>query len=125
MAFRTKSEYSKVSDVVPDLNEWLCNEEVMVSVAYRINGKDVEDPCEYFYKELLKLLKPKLKEACSESKSVIKMKHIVDTYKYYERYKEDYIWRYFKEDYGLPKSWSIAAFKKEAKRATIKLIGKV
>ena len=125
LAFRTKSEYRKVSDVVPDLNEWLCNEEVMVTVAYRINGKDVEDPCEYFYKELLKLLKPKLKEACSESKSVIKMKHIVDTYKYYDRYKENYIWRYFKEDYGLPKSWSIAAFKKEAKRATIKLIGKV
>ena len=125
LAFRTKSEYSKLSDLVDDLNEWLRNEEVMVSTAYRINGKDVEDPGEYFYKELLKLLKPQLKEACSESKSVIKMKHIVDTYKYYERYKENYIWRYFKEDHDLPKSWSIAAFKKEAKRATIKLIGKV
>ena len=117
--------FSIIEDLECKLEEWLNDEEVMVTVAYRINGKDVEDPCEYFYKELLKLLKPKLKEACSESKSVIKMKHIVDTYKYYERYKEDYIWSYFKERYDLPKSWSIAAFKKEAKRATIKLIGKV
>ena len=51
--------------------------------------------------------------------------HAFNLYKPFERYKEDYTWSEFKHDYDLPKSWTIAAFKKEAKRATIKLIGKV
>ena len=117
--------FSKIEDLECKLEEWLNDEEVMVTVAYRINGKDVEDSGEYFYKEVLKLLKPQLKEACSESKNVNKMQDIIDTYKFYERIKENCTWRYFKEDYDLPKSWTIAKFKKEAKRATIKLIGKV
>lgn len=117
--------FSKIEDLECKLEEWLNDEEVMVNVCYRINGKDVKDPCEYFYKELLKLLKDRLKEACSESKNVNKMKYIVDTYKFYECIKGQCTWRYFKEEYDLPMSWTIAAFKKEAKRATIKLIGKV
>ena len=117
--------FSKIEDLECKLEEWLNDEEVMVTVCYRNNGKDVEDPGEYFYKELLKLLKPQLKEACSESKNVNKMKDIVDSYKCYERIKGQCTWRYFKEEFDLPKSWTIAAFKKEAKRATIKLIGKV
>lgn len=51
--------------------------------------------------------------------------HAFNLYKPFERYKEDYTWSEFKRDYDLPSSWTIAAFKKEAKRATIKLIGKV
>lgn len=51
--------------------------------------------------------------------------HAFNLYKPFERYKEDYTWSEFKHDYDLPSSWTIAAFKKEAKRATIKLIGKV
>ena len=117
--------FSKIEDLQCKLEEWLNNEEVMVTVAYRINGKDVKDPCEYFYKEVLKLLKPQLKKACSESKSVIKMQDIIDTYKCYERVKEECTWCYFKEYYDMPKSWTIAKFKKEAERATIKLNGKV
>ena len=117
--------FSKIEDLQCKLEEWLNDEEVMVNVAYRINSKDVKDPCEYFYKELLKLLKPKLKEACSESKSVIKLQDIVDSYKCYERIKEHYTWKVFKVDYDLPMSWTIAKFKKEAELATIKLNGKV
>lgn len=117
--------FSKIEDLECKLEEWLSNEEVIVTVAYRINGKDVKDPCEYFYKELLKLLKPRLKEACSESKNVNRMQDIVDSYKCYERMKEEYTWKLFKVDYDLPISWTIAKFKKEAKRATIKLTGKV
>ena len=117
--------YSKFTDLNSKLEEWLSDEDVIVTVAYRINGKDVKDPCEYFYKELLKLLKDRLKEACSESKNIIKLQNIVDSYKCYERIKEDCTWCYFKEEFDLPKSWTIAKFKKEAKRATIKLIGKV
>ena len=117
--------YSKIKDLNCKLEEWLNNEELLVNVAYRINGKDVKDPCEYFYKELLKLLKPRLKKACSESKNVNKMQDIVDSYKCYERIKEDCTWCYFKEEFDLPKSWTIAKFKKEAELATIKLIGKV
>ena len=117
--------FSKIEDLNCKLEEWLNNEEVMVNVAYRINGKDVEDPCEYFYKEVLKLLKPQLKKACSESKNVNKMQDIIDTYKCYERVKEECPWCYFKEYYGMPKSWTIAKFKKEAELATIKLNGKV
>ena len=117
--------FSKIEDLNYRLDEYLNNEEVMVTVAYRINGKDVKDPCEYFYKELLKLLKDRLKKACSESKINNKLQDIVDTYKCYERVKEECTWCYFKEYYGMPKSWTIAKFKKEAKRATIKLIGKV
>ena len=121
----TAMAFSKIKDLECKLEEWLNDEEVMVSVAYRINGKDVKDPCEYFYKEVLKLLKPQLKKACSESKSVIKMQDIIDTYKCYERIKEHYTWKVFKVDYDLPMSWTIAKFKKEAERATIKLNGKV
>ena len=117
--------FSIIEDLECKLEEWLNDEEVMVSVAYRINGKDVKDPCEYFYKEVLKLLKPQLKKACSESKTVNKMQHIIDTYKCYERVKEECTWCYFKEYYDMPKSWTIAKFKKEAERATIKLNGKV
>ena len=117
--------FSKIGDLRSKLNEWLNDEEIMVDVCYRINGKDVEDPGEYFYKELLKLLKPQLKEACSESKNVNKMQDIVDSYKCYERIKEDCTWCYFKEEFDLPKSWTIAKFKKEAKRAAHKLIRKV
>ena len=117
--------FSKYSDLNNDLNEWFSNEEVMVTVAYRINGKDVKDPCEYFYKELLKLLKPQLKKACSESKINNKMQDIIDTYKCYERIKEGCTWCYFKEEFDLPKSWTIAKFKKEAELASIKLTGKV
>ena len=117
--------FSKYSDLDNDLNEWLNNEEVMVNVCYRINGKDVKDPCEYFYKEVLKLLKPRLKKACSESKINNKLQDIVDSYKCYERIKEEYTWKVFKVDYDLPMSWTIAKFKKEAELATIKLIGKV
>ena len=117
--------FSKYSDLNDDLNEWLNDAEVMVNVCYRINGKDVKDPCEYFYKELLKLLKHQLKEACSESKINLKLQNIVDTYKCYERIKEECTWSYFKEEFELPKSWSIAKFKKEAELATIKLNGKV
>ena len=117
--------FSKIEDLNCKLEEWLNDEEVMVNVAYRINGKDVKDPCEYFYKELLKLLKSQLKEACSESKNVNKMQDIVDSYKCYERIKEGCTWCYFKEEFDLPKSWTIAKFKKEAELATIKLIGKV
>lgn len=117
--------YSKFKDLNCKLEEWFSDEDVMVTVAYRINGKDVKDPCEYFYKEVLKLLKPRLKEACSESKNVIKLQDIVDSYKCYERIKEDCTWKEFKEEYDIPMSWTIAKFKKEAKRATIKLIGKV
>lgn len=51
--------------------------------------------------------------------------HAYNSYTPFERYKEDYTWSEFKRDYDLPRSWTIAAFKKEAKRATIKLIGKV
>jgi len=61
-------------------------------------------------------------------KEIERQKNIVDAYNAYkpfERYKVYYTWKEFKEDYDLPKSWTIAAFKKEAKRATIKLIGKV
>lgn len=57
-----------------------------------------------------------------------RQKNIVEafnSYKPFERFKEDYTWSEFKDEFDLPKSWSIAAFKKEAKRATIKLIGKV
>ena len=117
--------FSKIEDLNCKLEEWLNDEEVLVTVAYRINSKDVKDPCEYFYKELLKLLKPQLKEACSESKNVNKMQDIVDSYKCYARIKEDCTWCYFKEEFDLPKSWTIAKFKKEAKRAAHKLIGKV
>ena len=117
--------FSKYSDLNDDLNDWLNDAEVMVTVCYRINGKDVKDPCEYFYKELLKLLKPQLKEACSESKINLKLQDIVDTYKCYERLKEEYTWKEFKVDYDLPMSWTIAKFKKEAELATIKLNGKV
>ena len=117
--------FSTYSDLDNDLNEWLNNEEVMVHVCYRNNGKDVKDPCEYFYKELIKLLKPQLKEACSESKTNIKLQDIVDSYKCYERMKEEYTWKVFKVDYDLPMSWTIAKFKKEAKRAAHKLNGKV
>ena len=63
-----------------------------------------------------------------ELEEIERNKNIVDAYNSYtpfERFKEDYTWSEFKEEYDLPKSWSIAAFKKEAKRATIKLIGKV
>ena len=65
-------------------------------------------------------------EECVEE--VERQKNIVDAYNAYkpfDRFKEDYTWKDFKEHYYLPKSWSIAAFKREAKRATIKLIGKV
>ncbi len=117
--------FSKFQDLECKLEEWLNDEEVMVDVAYRINGKDVKDPCEYFYKELLKLLKPRLKEACSESKIKIKLQHIVNIYKFYERIKEHCTWQLFKVDYDLPMSWTIAKFKKEAELATIKLTGKV
>ena len=117
--------FSKIKDLQCKLEEWLNNKDVMVTVAYRINGKDVEDPCEYFYKEVLKLLKPQLKEACSESKNINKMQDIIDTYKCYERVKEECTWCYFKEYYDMPKSWTIAKFKKEAELATIKLNGKV
>lgn len=117
--------FSKYSDLNCKLAEWLSDEEVMVTVAYRINGKDVKDPCEYFYKELLKMLKDRLKEACSESKTNNKLQDIVDTYKCYERMKEEYTWKVFKVDYDLPMSWTIAKFKKEAELATIKLTGKV
>ena len=117
--------FSKIKDLESKLEEWLNNEEVMVTVAYRINGKDVKDPCEYFYKEVLKLLKPQLKKACSESKINNKLQDIVDSYKCYERIKEHYTWKVFKVDYDLPMSWTIAKFKKEAERATIKLNGKV
>lgn len=112
-------------ELVDNLNEWLQDAEVTVNVYYRKNGKEIEDAYEYFYNELLKSLKPELKEACDETKNITKMKHIVDAYESYERYKEDCTWYDFKEDNDLPKSWTIAAFKKEAKRATIKLIGKV
>ena len=117
--------FSKFSDLNCKLEEWLNDEEVLVNVCYRINGKDVKDPCEYFYKEVLKLLKPRLKEACSESKTNIKLQDIVDSYKCYERMKEEYTWKVFKVDYDLPMSWTIAKFKKEAELATIKLTGKV
>ena len=117
--------FSKFKDLKCKLAEWLSDEDVMVNVAYRINGKDVDDPCEYFYKEVLKLLKPQLKEACSESKNINKMQDIVDTYKCYERVKEECTWCSFKEYYDLPMSWTIAKFKKEAERATFKLTGKV
>ena len=117
--------FSKIKDLNCKLEEWLSDEDVIVTVAYRINGKDVKDPCEYFYKELLKLLKDRLKKACSESKINNKLQDIVDSYKCYERIKEEYTWKEFKVDYDLPMSWTIAKFKKEAKRATIKLIGKV
>ena len=117
--------FSIIEDLECKLEEWLNNEEVMVSVAYRINGKDVEDPGEYFYKELLKLLKPRLMEACSESKTNNKLQDIIDTYKCYERMKEEYTWKEFKVDYDLPMSWSIAKFKNEAELATFKLTGKV
>lgn len=117
--------FSKIKDLNCKLEEWLNDEEVMVNVAYRINGKDVKDPCEYFYKELLKLLKPQLKKACSESKLNNKLQDIVDSYKCYERIKEECTWCYFKEEFDLPKSWTIAKLKKEAELATIKLIGKV
>ena len=117
--------FSKIEDLECKLEEWLNDEEVMVTVAYRINGKDVKDPCEYFYKEVLKLLKPQLKKAFSESKNVMKLQDIIDTYKCYECVKEECTWCYFKEYYGMPKSWTIAKFKKEAELATIKLNGKV
>ena len=117
--------FSKIKDLNCKLEEWLNDEEVMVTVAYRINGKDVKDPCEYFYKEVLKLLKPRLKKACSESKINIKLQDIVDSYKCYERMKEEYTWKEFKVDYDLPMSWTIAKFKKEAELASIKLTGKV
>ena len=117
--------FSKIEDLRSKLNEWLNDEEVMVNVCYRINGKDVKDPCEYFYKELLKLLKLQMKKACSESKIIYKLQDIVDSYKCYERIKEDCTWYYFKEEFDLPKSWTIAKFKKEAELATIKLNGKV
>ena len=117
--------FSKIEDLECKLEEWLNDEDVMVTVAYRINGKDVKDPCEYFYKEVLKLLKPQLKKACSESKINNKLQDIVDTYKCYERVKEECTWCYFKEYYDMPKSWTIAKFKKEAELATIKLNGKV
>ena len=117
--------FSKIKDLESKLEEWLNNKEVMVTVSYRNNGKDVEDPCEYFYKEVLKLLKPQLKKACSESKINNKLQDIVDSYKCYERIKEHYTWKVFKVDYDLPMSWTIAKFKKEAERATIKLNGKV
>ena len=121
----TAMAFSKIEDLDCKLEEWLNDKEVMVTVAYRINGKDVEDPCEYFYKEVLKLLKPQLKKACSESKINNKLQDIVDSYKCYERIKEYYTWKVFKVDYDLPMSWTIAKFKKEAERATIKLNGKV
>ena len=121
----TAMAFSKIEDLNCKLEEWLNDEEVMVNVCYRINGKDVKDPCEYFYKELLKLLKPQLKKACSESKINYKLQNIVDTYKCYKRIKEDCTWCYFKEEFDLPKSWTIAKFKKEAKRAAHKLNGKV
>ena len=117
--------FSKIEDLECKLEEWLNDEEVMVTVAYRINGKNVKDPCEYFYKEVLKLLKPQLKKACSESKTNNKLQDIVDSYKCYERIKEYCTWKVFKVDYDLPMSWTIAKFKKEAERATIKLTGKV
>ena len=117
--------FSKIKDLESKLEEWLNNKEVMVTVSYRNNGKDVEDPCEYFYKEVLKLLKPQLKKACSESKINNKLQDIIDTYKFYERIKENCTWKVFKVDYDLPMSWTIAKFKKEAERATIKLNGKV
>ena len=77
-----------------------------------------------------------IKEACNiicgwieeYVEKVERQKNIVDAYNAYkpfDRFKEDYTWKEFKEDYDLPKSWSIAAFKREAKRAAIKLIGKV
>ena len=81
-----------------------------------------------------------IKEVCSticgwieehveeELDEIERNKNIVDAYSSYtpfERFKEDYTWKEFKEEYDLPSSWTIAAFKKEAKRATIKLIGKV
>lgn len=116
--------FSKIEDLKCKLAEWLSNEDVIVTVAYRINGKDVKDPCEYFYKEVLKLLKPQLKEACSETKNVIKLQDIVDSYKCYERIKEGCTWCYFKEEFDLPMSWTIAKFKKEAELATIKLNGR-
>jgi len=112
-------------ELVDELNEWLQDAEVTVDVYYRKNGKEIKDVYEYFYKELLKLLKSELKEACDEVKNISKMKHIVDAYESYERYKNDETWTEFKDGYDLPKSWTIAAFKKEAKRATIKLIGKI
>lgn len=117
--------YSKIKDLNCKLEEWLNDEEVMVTVAYRINDKDVKDPCEYFYKELNKLLKDRLKKACSESKINNKLQDIVDSYKCYERIKEECTWCYFKEAFDLPMSWTIAKFKKEAELATIKLTGKV
>ena len=120
----TAMAFSKFEDLECKLEEWLNNKEVMVTVAYRNNGKDVKDPCEYFYKEVLKLLKPQLKKACSESKINNKLQDIVDSYKCYERIKEHYTWKVFKVDYDLPMSWTIAKFKKEAERATIKLNGK-
>lgn len=117
----TAMVFSKIEDLQCKFEEWLSDEDVMISVAYRINGKDVEDPCEYFYKEVLKLLKSKLKEACSESKTINKLQNIVDSYKCYERIKEDYTWKEFKIGCDLPMSWTIAKFKKEAELATIKL----
>lgn len=115
-------------DLANELNAWLQDAEVTVDVYYRKNGKEIKDVYEYFYKELLKLLKSELKEACKETEEIAHQKNIVhafNLYKPFERYKEDYTWSEFKDEFDLPKSWSIAAFKKEAKRATIKLIGKV
>ena len=62
------------------------------------------------------------------NEEIERQKNIVEAYNSYtpfERYKEDYTWSEFKDEFDLPKSWTIATFKKEAKRATIKLIGKV
>lgn len=114
--------FSKIEDLECKLEEWLNDEEVMVTVAYRINGKDVKDPCEYFYKEVLKLLKPRLKKACSESKINIKLQDIVDSYKCYERMKEEYTWKEFKEEYDIPMSWTKAAFTRKVKSAEIKTL---
>ena len=66
-----------------------------------------------------------IEEYVEEIKRQKNIVHAFNLYKPFERFKEDYTWSEFKSDYDLPKSWTIAAFKKEAKRATIKLIGKV
>lgn len=114
-------------ELADELNEWLMDVECVIDVYYRKNGKDIEDTYEYFYRELLKMLKSELKEACDEVEEIERQKNIVDAfnqYKPFERYKEDYTWSEFKSEFDLPSSWTIAAFKKEAKRATIKLIGR-
>ena len=96
---------------------WNQDGEVDTDTVFECSEDEIEEACN--------IICGWIEEHVEEIERQKNIVHAFNLYKPFERFKEDYTWSEFKSDYDLPKSWTIAAFKKEAKRATIKLIGKV